>query len=129
MPLLRKVDAVVLAVPSLEVGIAFYGDRLGHRLLWRNDAAGQAGLGLPDSDTELVLSTRVPSETDWLVDDVDQAVAGFCAAGGTVVQPPVPIPVGRVAVVQDPFGNDVTLVDLSAGRYRTDATGSVNGHD
>jgi hypothetical protein len=41
----------------------------------------------------------------------------------------VDIPVGRLAVVQDPFGNRLVLVDLSAGRYRTDATGGVTGVD
>jgi hypothetical protein len=35
--------------------------------------------------------------------------------------------VGRVAVVADPFGNRLTLLDLSKGRYLTDADGIVTG--
>jgi hypothetical protein len=44
-----------------------------------------------------------------------------------VVSQPFDIPVGRVAVVADPFGNTLVLVDLSKGRYVTDASGNVTG--
>ena len=37
------------------------------------------------------------------------------------------IPVGRVAVMSDPFGNPLVLVDLSKGRYEVKADGSVTG--
>ena len=37
------------------------------------------------------------------------------------------IQVGRLAVVSDPFGNALVLLDLSAGRYVTDADGRVLG--
>jgi hypothetical protein len=37
------------------------------------------------------------------------------------------IPVGRLAVVQDPFGNVLVLIDLSKGTYTTDEDGSVTG--
>jgi predicted enzyme related to lactoylglutathione lyase len=115
--ILRAIDAVTVPVPDLDSGLAFYRDRLGHRLLWRNDAVGQAGLALPDGDSELVLTTRQAYEPDWLVTSVPDAVAALVAAGGTVIAEPVEIPVGRVAVVADPFGNSLVLVDLSKGRY------------
>ena len=54
------------------------------------------------------------------------AVAEMTASGGSV-HAPVDIPVGRVAVVADPFGNRLTLLDLSKGRYLTDADGIVTG--
>jgi hypothetical protein len=44
-----------------------------------------------------------------------------------VVTGPSDIPVGRVAVVADPFGNILVLLDLSKGRYITDTTGRVTG--
>jgi putative acetyltransferase len=124
--LLRKVDCVQVPVPNLEEGLAFYRDRLGHQLLWRTPTS--AGLRLPDSDTELVLETR-PSqpEADFLVGSVDQAVARLVEAGGVVAVEPFDIPVGRVAVVADPFGNPLTIVDLTTGRYETDAEGYVTG--
>lgn len=58
-PVLRMVAAVTVSVPDLDQGLEFYRDRLGHDLIWRNDELGQAGLRLPDSETELVLSTRL----------------------------------------------------------------------
>ena len=41
---------------------------------------GQAGLALPDSDTELVLTTSETLEPDWLVESVDSAVHEYDAA-------------------------------------------------
>ncbi|MGP3962494.1 VOC family protein [Nonomuraea sp. 3N208] len=49
------------------------------------------------------------------------------AAGGRMLAEPADIPVGRVAVVADPFGNPLVLVDLSKGRYVTDESGTVTG--
>jgi predicted enzyme related to lactoylglutathione lyase len=124
--LLRTVDSVQLPVPDLDQGLAFYRDRLGHELLWRSQTA--AALRLPDGDGELVLQTRRPQpEVDFLVDAVDQAVARLVAAGARVLVEPADIPVGRVAVVADPFGNPLTVVDLSKGRYRTGPDGTVTG--
>lgn len=49
------------------------------------------------------------------------------ALGGRVIAEPAPIPVGRVAVVSDPFDNPLVLVDLSSGSYLTDAAARVTG--
>jgi predicted enzyme related to lactoylglutathione lyase len=124
-PLLQAVDAVTIPVPDLEAGLRFYRDRLGHRLRWRNDAIGQAGLALPGSNTEIVLTTELDYEPDWLVESADQAAAAVQEAGGQVVVEPFDIPVGRVTLVLDPFGNKLVLLDLSKGRYLTDDAGNV----
>ena len=94
-------------------------------LLWRNDAVGQAGLRLPDSPTEIVLSTDVDYAPGWLVASLDEAIEQITAAGGRVVDQPRTIPVGKVAVVADPFGNRLVLLDLSRGRYVTDDAQNV----
>ncbi len=124
-PLLRKVDAVTFRVPDLDAGIAFYVDRLGHPLRWRNDEIGAAAVALPESDTEMVLTTQHGYEPNWLVDSADDAAESVEAAGGRVLAPPFDIPVGRVAVVADPFDNVLVLIDLSKGRYVTDEHGTV----
>jgi predicted enzyme related to lactoylglutathione lyase len=126
-PLLQKVDAVTIPVPDLDAGLSFYRDSLGHELRWRNDDVGQAGLALASSDTEIVLTTRQDYEPDWLVTSADEAAAAVRAAGGQVVTEPFDIPVGRVTVVADPFGNILVLLDLSKGHYVTDAAGRVTG--
>jgi len=120
-PLLRLVDAVTIPVPDLDEGLRFYRDQLGHQLLWRNNDIGQAGLLLPDSATEIVLSTDVGYAPTWLVASLDEALDDITAAGGRVVDQPRTIPVGRLALGADPFGNRLVLLDLSEGRYVTNA--------
>ncbi len=125
-PLIRKVDAVQIIVPDLEAGLAFYRDKLGHELRWRNETS--AGLAMPDGNAELVIQTGLPQqETDLLVESADAAAERFVAAGGTVIVAPANIPVGRVTVVQDPWGNRLVLLDLSKGTYNTDKDGTVTG--
>ncbi len=125
--LLRKVDAVTIKVPDLDAGLAFYAASLGHVLKWRNDAIGQAGLSVPGSDTEIVLTTEHGYEPNWLVESADAAAAKVAQAGGRILAQPFDIPVGRVAVVSDPFGNVLVLVDLTKGRYKTDGASNVTG--
>jgi predicted enzyme related to lactoylglutathione lyase len=64
---------------------------------------------------------------DLLVDSADRAVAEVLGSGGTVLVEPFDIPVGRVAVVADPFGNRLSILDLSKGRYETGEDGTVIG--
>ncbi|HEX3568406.1 MAG TPA: VOC family protein [Candidatus Saccharimonadales bacterium] len=123
MALFKQVDAAVLHVDNLEAGLDFYCSKLGQKLKWRNDIS--AGLELGES--ELVLSTALDAETDILVESVDEAVKQIAEYGGIVVVAPEDIPVGRVAVVKDPFGNVITLVDLSKGTYKTDDSHNVTG--
>ena len=127
LAVLRGVDAVTVPVPDLDEGLEFYRDQLGHELVWRNDAVGQVGLRLPESQAELVLSTNLEYAVNWLVRSVSEAVETFVEAGGEVILEPTQIPVGRLAVVNDPFGNALVLLDLSAGRYVTDVNGRVLG--
>ena len=76
------------------------------------------------------LQTERPEpETDLLVDSADEAVARFVEAGGRVVAGPFDIQVGRCAVVADPWGNILILLDLSKGRLVTDGSGNVVGNE
>jgi predicted enzyme related to lactoylglutathione lyase len=127
VPLLRAVDCITLPVSDLESGLAFYRGALGHALLWRNDEVGQAAVGLPEGETELVLTTRQGYAPGWLVTSADQAAETIRSAGGRVVRETYDGPVGRIAVTADPFDNVLVLLDLSKGRYITDASGIVTG--
>ena len=125
-PLFRKVDCVQLPVRDLDHALDFYRDRLGHDLVWRTDTA--AGLRLPETDAELVLQAERPdAEVDLLVDSVDDAIGRFVQAGGSVVVEPFEIAIGRCAVVADPFGNRLVLLDAAKGRLVTDRSGAVTG--
>jgi predicted enzyme related to lactoylglutathione lyase len=126
-PLLRYLDAVTIPVPDLDEGMAFYCGVLGHELLWRNDALGQAGLSTPESSTEIVLTTRQAYEPDWKVASAGSAAEVFRAHGGNVLIETTDIPIGRLAVVEDPFGNRLVLLDSTRGTYQTGPSGAVLG--
>lgn len=125
-PLISKVDCIHLHVADLDEGLAFYCDRLGHELVWKTEES--AGLSMGSGETEIVLDLKPPEpRTDLLVDSVDEAIERFKTAGGAVEHGPFEIPVGRAAVVSDPWGNRFTLLDLSKGTFETDAAGNILG--
>ena len=124
-PIFRKIDCYLLKAPDLDAAVDFYGAQLGLELLWRNQSA--AGFALPESDAEVVVHTQVGPETDLLVDDVREAHARLLAAGATGIQPPFEIAIGMCAVVKDPFGNVLTILDQSKGQLHTDAAKNVIG--
>ncbi len=117
VPVLRRVGAILVNVPTVEQGLDFYREQLGMHTVWRREGAAAVRLG----ESELVLTTEHDPRTDLLVDSVEDAVAVFVAAGGKAVVLLEDTSAGRVAVVQDPFGNRLTLVDLSKGLYQKDA--------
>ncbi len=113
-PLVRSIDSLQLPVPDLDDALGFYSRGLGHEVVWRSDVA--VGLRLPDDGAELVLQVERPDqETDLMVADLDAALADWSAAGGSIVVPPFDIQIGRCAVVRDPFGNRLVLLDASKG--------------
>ena len=111
VPVLKKVDAVVVKVPSIEQGLDFYREQLGLQTIWKKEDTAVVRLG----DGKLVLSTKIDPETDLLVESVEHAVTVFEGAGGKLVAKREDGSVGRVAVVEDPFGNKLTLVELPSG--------------
>lgn len=122
-PIFRKLDCLLLRVDDLDAAVRFYSRSLGHALKWRSPKA--VGLAMPDSDAELVLSLEHGPETDILVEDVPAAYARLLSAGAQAVAEPFEIPVGRCAVVRDPWGNPLTILDLSRGELRIDEDGRV----
>jgi catechol 2,3-dioxygenase-like lactoylglutathione lyase family enzyme len=126
----RKIDCVRFRVPDLDQGIEYYCGRLGHELVWRRGSV-EAGVRLPEADSELVLytepagSTSRAVEVDLLVNSVDEAVPQLRDLGTQILVEPFDIPVGRCAVVQDPYGNSFVILDLSKGILKTDADRNV----
>ncbi len=127
-PLFKGIDCLRLPVGDLDEALAFYRDRLGHELVWRSETA--AGLRLAEGGGEIVLQTERPEqETNLLVASVEEAVASFVAAGGRVVAGPFDIQIGKCAVVRDPFGNVLVMLDMSKGRLVTDKDGRIAGNE
>ena len=127
-PLFENIDCFGVQVPDLDEGLRFYQEQLGHRLLWRSPTS--AGLAFADGAQmpELVLHTDDwPIATALKVKSVADAIERFVACGGTVVEPPVEIPIGWLAVVSDPWSNHIVLLDSTKGQFQTDADHRVVG--
>ena len=69
-----------------------------------------------------------------MADNVEHVIT-YCGLGSSSSAPrcsrpdrgPADVPVGRMTVAADPFGNKLVLLDLSKGRYVTDAAGAFTG--
>jgi len=126
-PLFQKIDCVRLPVKELEGALGFYRDKLGLRLVWRSESA--AGLAMPDTDAELVLYNEGSGqEIDLLVASGADGGVEFVRAGGTVISAPFDIQIGRCAVVRDPWGNPLVLLDMTKGKLITDENGTILGN-
>jgi predicted enzyme related to lactoylglutathione lyase len=114
----------MVRVDDLDAASAFYTRVGGLRPVWRDESS--VGMGLPESDAEVVLHTMdLPRERSvhYLVDDVRAAVSAWQAAGCGVREPPFEIAVGWCAVLADPFGNELSILDLSKGTRPDAVTG------
>jgi lactoylglutathione lyase len=127
-PFIRKINAARMRVPDLDSGLAFYRDKLGHQLIWRTPTA--AGLRLPGSDEYLVIfAGQDAPNVSFVVSNVEPAVERFLLAGGKIARPVFDIVNGKAVVVQDPFGNQMILLDDSKGELVLDEDGNVIGVD
>jgi len=116
MTVLRKIDCVLVPVSDLAAAATFYHEVFGLTRLWED--ATSIGMGMPETDAELVLHTRditAERSVTCLVGDVDQAVKSAVDGGCEILTAPFDVPVGKCAVLQDPFGNPVCILDLSKG--------------
>jgi len=115
--MLRKIDCVMIRVDDLPAAMQFYCEVFGLRALWRDERS--VGLGLPETDAEIVLHSdpAIPHriEVHYLVDDVVAACNAYSARGCTIVVPPFSIPIGTCAVIVDPFGTTLCILDMSTG--------------
>ena len=64
---------------------------------------------------------------DPVLQYVDAVRPGRPGSERPVLVEPADIPIGRLAVVEDPFGNRLVLLDSTKGAYDSDASGAVTG--
>ena len=111
----RGLQRIIVSVADGKRALALYQDALG---LTVKQAAGETiMLGIPGSDTELLLHERPPTPglagvaISFLVEDVDAATAAAVASGAAVLDAPADQPWGeRQSVLVDPDGHVVCLV-------------------
>jgi lactoylglutathione lyase len=120
------VDCIRLYVENINEGIEFYNKKLGLKIAWKMEHA--IGFLMNDQKTEIVIQNfdqRV--ETDIKVNSVIESVEKIIASGGRVVVSPFDIEIGKCAIVEDPWGNKMTILDSSKGLFKTDKDGNIIG--
>jgi catechol 2,3-dioxygenase-like lactoylglutathione lyase family enzyme len=112
--LLKRVDRILMRVPSLEGAITYYRDTLGLKLVRRDK--GIACFMMAEGETEIVLHTDpdLPDgATYFLVEDVRDLYRRRRELGLTFVSKPAPSSRGFRATVKDEFGTVLLLIDRS----------------
>lgn len=126
--LFSYVDCIELYTPNIKEGIEYYCNTLGMKVIWKTESS--AGLGLSEGITEVVLQNeRKELIVDFKVDSVVEAVKDIENAGGQVIYGPFDIPIGKCAVVRDPWCNKYVILDTTKGTYITDDEGNIIGQN
>jgi predicted enzyme related to lactoylglutathione lyase len=116
--MLKKIDCVMIRVDDVAAGEKFYSEVFGLKPLWRE--AGSVGMRLPESDAEIVLHNNadIPNkvEVHYLVDNVVAAVKSCTEKGCRIIVRPFDVLIGKCAVIEDPFGTTICLLDQTSGR-------------
>ena len=115
--MLRKIDCIMIRVDDIQAAATYYADVFGLHPQWSGDDAIE--LVFPESDAEIVLHNDpdIPSsvEVNYLVDDVVVAAAHYEAQGCSILVAPFDITIGKCAVIRDPFGTRLCILDLTKG--------------
>jgi predicted enzyme related to lactoylglutathione lyase len=112
----RKVDAVMHLVDDIYNADDFYENVMGLRRGWTDDENKMIGMLFPDNDTELVLhmNKNLPNpNVSFQVEDVMAYVEEYKSKGYRVLEEPFNIRCGKCAVLEDPYGNGVEVMDLT----------------
>jgi predicted enzyme related to lactoylglutathione lyase len=115
--MLRKIDCVMIRVEDVDAFAEYYAKVFGLRPKWSGE--GAVGLVFPESDAEIVLhrDPNIPSsvEVHYLVDDVVVSVAQHAAQGCQILVAPFDITIGKCALIRDPFGMRLCILDTTKG--------------
>ncbi len=113
-----KLSMFYLPVKDLGAALAHYRDTLGFEVAWREGDL-TAGVALPGTDLQLMLDQAAPEGEKpgpfFEVEDVD-AFYEARMLELAFVAPPTDIPPGRYVAFDDPSGNRMHVLDLSAER-------------
>ena len=114
---LKKIDCVMIRVADTRTAAEFYTGVFGLHRSWEDDTA--IGLVFPESDAEIVVHTdaNIPSDVEvhYMVDDVVEATEAFVAGGCRILVEPFDIVIGKCAVIADPFGTRLCILDTTRG--------------
>jgi lactoylglutathione lyase len=113
-----KLGLVMIVVRDMERSVAFYRDVLGLKLLihqdnWSQFDAGNILIGLHPDGEEVKVSPTTGMSIGIYVDDVDKAVAEIRRRLARIVVGPRPEPFGRWALLFDPDGYSIQIIEMA----------------
>ena len=106
-----KLAFVYVPVPTIDAVLPFYRDTLGFTEAWREGETTVA-LQVPGTDVQLMLDAPGEKAGPVLILDSLHAYIAQLGDAGDGIQP-IEIPGGYWAVMEDPAGNPVYLMDQS----------------
>src|SRR5204863_7793677 len=116
MSQLLKIDNIMYFVSDLERSADFYERALGLRRAWTDEERGMVGFLLPSGDSEVVLHTdpSIPNpDFSFLVENVEEFCGEYVGLGHRILRQPFDVRCGKFAVLADPDGNPIPIVDLT----------------
>lgn len=122
---LLKIDNIMYRVSDLEKSERFYADVLGLKKVWEDRDRGMIGFVFAQSDSEIVIHVdpHIPKgEYSYLVEDVTAFCEEVQKQGYRILCEPFDVRSGKYAIISDPDGNEIPIIDLSAfgGKPRYD---------
>jgi predicted enzyme related to lactoylglutathione lyase len=115
VPGLRKIDNVTVRVADLEASARFYEEAMGLRRAWTDPENQMIGFLFPGNDSELVIHMGPAQDNpsySFSVEDVVEFCERFKGMGYTVLVEPFEVRCGMYAVLSDPDGNRINIIDL-----------------
>ena len=113
---LLKIDCIMHRVTDLDTATKFYTEVMGLRVGWTDEEHGMVGLLLPENNSELVIHTdptlQNPSYS-FSVKNVEEFCRTYKEKGYKIVVDPFDVRCGKYAVLEDPDGNTMEIVDLT----------------
>jgi predicted enzyme related to lactoylglutathione lyase len=107
----------MIRVDNLEAAKEYYTEVFGLDPLWGDK--NSVGLGFPETDAEIVLHNEsdIPSSVEvyYLVDNVESAVKELQNRDCTTIVGPFDISIGKCAIIRDPFGTRLCILDMTNG--------------
>jgi catechol 2,3-dioxygenase-like lactoylglutathione lyase family enzyme len=113
---LLKIDNIMYRVKALVEGERFYTDVLGLQKVWEDKERKMIGFKLADSDNEIVIhanSDLEDFEFSYLVENVEEFIKER-EGKVNVTFGPIGVRTGKYAMLQDPDGNNIPIIDLTA---------------
>ncbi len=103
-------------VSDLAKAEKFYGEILGLKKSWQDDKAQMVGFKFEQSDSEIVITSDLKQpDFDWsfLIENVEDFVENFKRQGYKIGTEPIEVRCGKYAVLLDPDGNKIPIIDLT----------------